>query len=170
MTALPLAASVFSPLQTAFQQNRQRSLAVAIGTSLLTGLLALVTQAPLQASSPLADGQYLYGEAQTADVAGSTYILLQVQQDRVVGAFYQPSSSFDCFHGTVTGQELDLSVVDSYERTSHPFQLALAVDPVPVAGASGVLLPVQIEGFNRLNDLSGSDQEILSTCLADHPL
>ncbi|MBD0336459.1 MAG: hypothetical protein ICV62_13300 [Cyanobacteria bacterium Co-bin13] len=169
MTALPPSASSFRPLHT-LQQNRQRSLAVTIGTSLLTGLLALVAQAPLQASSPLADGQYLYGEAQTADVAGSTYILLQVQQNRVVGAFYQPSSSFDCFHGTVTGQALDLAVVDSYERTSHPFQLALTADQTPVAGAAGVAIPVRIEGFHRLSDLSGADQEILSTCLADHPL
>jgi hypothetical protein len=169
MMAHPPTASVVRSLQTLVQQIQRRAVAVAVGTGLLTSLFALAGQAPLQASLPLADGQYLYGEAQSANVPGSTYMLLQVQESRVVGAFYQPSSSYDCFHGTLTSRELDLAIVDSYEGDEYPYQVALIPDQAPIASAAGGL-PARIDGFHQLAGLSSADQAILNTCLSEHPL
>lgn len=159
------------PSAAVLKSIRQQSAAgLTLSSSLLAGFLALSVQMPAQASSPLADGQYLYGEAQRADVAGSTYLLMQVRQNRVVGAFYQPSSSFDCFHGTLSDTILEVAVVDSYEQTSHPYQLAVAASATAVASSTGAAGSFQIEGFHQISQMSPTDQSILNTCLVDHPL
>lgn len=167
MAALP---SV-SPVIEVLKSIRQRSIiGLTLGSSVLAGFLTLTAQAPTQASTPLADGRYLYGEAQQAGVAGSTYLLMQVRQNRVVGAFYQPSSSFDCFHGSLSNTSMDVAIVDSYEQTSHPYQLAVNASPTSVASSTGAAGAVQIEGFHQLLEMSSADQSILNTCLVDHPL
>lgn len=170
MTDITPAASFLKKLQTRFNQTLQQSIVgMTIGGSLLAGGLAWAVPVSAQ-STPLAAGQYLYGQTAQANVPGSTYILFQIRQDQIVGAFYQPSSSFDCFHGTVASNKLDLAVVDSYEQTSHPYQLALVTDQAPIAAAQEVAVPVQIEGFQPVATSTANDQAILNTCLADHPL
>lgn len=156
---------------SAAPQQRQRSLiGAAITHGLLTVLAALVAQPQAAQATPvLAEGQYLYGQTQQANVPGQTYLLLQVQQDRVVGAFYQPNSAFDCVQGAVGSSALELAVVDSYEQTTHPYRLALHSDATLTAGV-GAAGPVRIEGFHPIAALSQGDQAILQTCLADYPL
>lgn len=155
----------------AVSQSRQRSLiGAAISHGLLTVLAALVAQPQAAQATPvLAEGQYLYGQTQQANVPGQTYLLLQVQQDRVVGAFYQPASAFDCVHGAIGSSALELAVVDSYEQTSSAYRLALRSEATLSAGTSAAG-PVQVEGFYPIATLSQGDQAILQTCLADHPL
>lgn len=118
-------------------------------------------------SQKMSDGIYLYGQSPNPNQLGSAYIVFQVNNNRVVGAFYMPYSSFDCFHGEVQATQLALNVIDSYERTVHPLSVALDVAP-PVASMVGVgSTPVSLEGFHRLNTVTENDQRILSTCQAE---
>ena len=80
------------------------------------------------------DGVYLYGQSPQPNTIGSEYLVFEVNQGQVIGGFYMPSSSFDCFYGSVEAQKLALTVVDSYEQTPHPYAVALQSEsPVPPA-------------------------------------
>lgn len=119
-------------------------------------------------SQPLNDGVYLYGQSTQTEQIGSAYMVFEVKQGEVVGAFYMPRSSFDCFFGKFEADQLALTVVDSYEQTQHPYAVALET-PDPIAMAQGgTIAPVSLEGFHRLDDVSANDQQILSTCKADY--
>lgn len=120
----------------------------------------------LTTGQAMPDGVYLYGQADEPQQIGSAYMVFEVQQNRVVGAFYMPYSSFDCFNGEFQADQLALNVVDSYERTAHPYSVALEPGS-PVASATGEVAPAELEGFQRLSEVSEADQGILATCQAD---
>lgn len=128
------------------------------------GLVGLTPSIPVQASLALPEGTHLYGQSPEPNRPNQTYMVVQVKENQVVGAFYQPSSSFDCFHGTVSGSKLDLVVVDSYDQTTHSYQLALTTAPTETAGANGAAAPVQIDNFYPITELSDLDRHILATC------
>jgi hypothetical protein len=115
----------------------------------------------------LPDGVYLYGQAETPDQVGSAYMVFTVTDSRVVGAFYMPYSSFDCFHGEFQPDRLALNVVDSYDRSVHPYSVALDTSS-PVAAANGAAVPAGLEGFHQIQTVSENDQRILATCQADY--
>lgn len=113
----------------------------------------------------LTDGTHLYGSTSQPQQIGETYMVFEAQGDRVVGGFYQPSSSFDCFYGNLNGDRLALTVVNSYSQDRYPFALAVSRDS-QVAGRSGSSANVEIPGFQSLNELGEVDRHILSTCQA----
>ncbi|MGC1307210.1 MAG: hypothetical protein WA885_08280 [Phormidesmis sp.] len=113
----------------------------------------------------LADGTYLFGQSPEPGVAGSTYAVFSVKNNRTVGAFYQPRSSFDCFSGEISPSQLAVNVVDSYTQTVHPYAVAVALSDSLVAGeAAGAYA---LEGFSPIDTLSAQDYEILEICQAD---
>ena len=134
-----------------------KSALVLLGATLFGGL---APSAALANSAPIADGVYLYGQQATASQLGSIYMVFEVIGNRAVGAFYMPSSSFDCFNGAVSSTRLDLNVIDSYEQTSHPY--SLAVEPTLTAGQPGA--EFNINGFTPVSNLSETDEHILETC------
>lgn len=116
----------------------------------------------------LADGVYLYGQSPEPEQLGAAYMVFEVTQGNVVGAFYMPRSSFDCFSGQFEANRLALNVVDSYEQVAYPYAVALdSTSPVATAGGEAIA-PVGLEGFQRIDQLSANDQRILTTCKADH--
>ncbi|MEL6385380.1 MAG: hypothetical protein AAFQ89_23530 [Cyanobacteria bacterium J06626_18] len=143
---------------------------LALNAGLLLGSLPFLA-VPAFASTPgtptassLEEGTHVFGESPEAGQIGTTYMVISVQSHQVVGAFYQPSSSFDCFHGQVDGSELALTVVDSYSQTAHPYTLALdsTSQVASPAGAASVSVPT---GFYAIE--SGAlDHDILATCQA----
>lgn len=137
-----------------------KSAAVVLGAAVITHLApnnALANAASV--NSPLVDGVYLYGQQSTPNQLGSVYMVFEVTAGNAVGAFYMPSSSFDCFSGNVAPNRLDLTVIDSYEQTSHPY--ALPAEPTVVAGQGA---QYTIDGFTALSNLSDTDQQLLKTC------
>ncbi|MGB3296821.1 MAG: hypothetical protein WBA76_01030 [Phormidesmis sp.] len=117
------------------------------------------------AQSVLEDGNYLFGQSPNPNQIGSDYIVFAVKDNRTVGAFYQPNSSFDCFSGEVTPERLAVNIVESYTQTVYPYAIAMTTDEPLVAGeAAGAYT---IEGFSQLAALSAQDQEILAVCQAD---
>lgn len=109
---------------------------------------------------------YLYGQTSEPEQLGQTYIVMERTGNQVVGAFYQPLSSFDCFSGTVQSNHLDLKIAATYTGETFAYQVALA-DSVPIASTGPVSLPeTQLEGFRVIPELSANDRRILSTCKA----
>lgn len=137
----------------------------AIETTLEPSTPAM-TETTAQAASRLATGQYLWGESQTAEQIGSAYMVFEVVDRNVVGAFYLPHSSFDCFQGELQDDSLNLMVIDSYDRVARPYALAIQQDAY-VASNSSVAVPLSIEGFYAIDNLSDNDRRILETCKAD---
>lgn len=113
----------------------------------------------------LEDGDYLFGQSPEPGVNGSAYAVLSVQNNQTIGAFYQPNSSFDCFYGEVQSNRLAVNVVDSYEQSIYPYDIALTLDNSLVAGNSAGAYT--LEGFHRLERLSAQDLRMLAICQAD---
>ncbi len=113
----------------------------------------------------LADGTYLFGQTAEPNVMGSTYAIVSVENNRTIGAFYQPRSSFDCFSGEVLPDRLAINIVDSYEGTVYPYSVSLVASDALAAGSAAN--PYTLEGFHQLDNLSDQDREILATCQGD---
>lgn len=130
-------------------------------------LPALGSEAANQAeTASMSDGVYLYGQSAEPNEVGSEYLVFEVSEGKVVGGFYMPNSSFDCFHGNVEAERLALTVIDSYEQTAHPYAVALQAEG-NVASADGAGAPVSLEGYHRIENLGDVDQNVLATCKAD---
>lgn len=115
-------------------------------------------------NTPIADGIYLYGQSADRDQIGSAYIVFQVEQGQVEGAFYMPRSSFDCFYGNFQPDHLALTVINSYEQTHYPFAIALESQGAVATIGNEAVAPVSLQGFHQLESPSESDLRILSTC------
>jgi hypothetical protein len=139
------------------------------------GLAAVAAALPAQSSeavdsaerSSIADGVYLYGQSAEPNQIGAEYLVFEVNRGVVVGGFYMPNSSFDCFSGTVEADQLALTVVDSYEQTRHPYAVALEASGDVALAGDDTIAPVGLEGYQRLANLSETDRHILATCKAD---
>ena len=113
----------------------------------------------------LSDGTYLFGQTEIPDQIGMGYAVFSVKDNRAVGAVYQPRSSFDCFSGQISPSELSMDIVNSYDQTVYPYEIAMSLDNSLTAGnAAGAYT---LDGFYRLDELSDADREILSICEAD---
>lgn len=165
MRVLPLLPVLSSPVQATLSQLPWQQLRhLAIGAGLLTGIVTAAL--PAQANQPLENGDYLFGAVPRADVLGASYMVLRVQGDTLAGGFYQPSSSFDCFRGEVKGDQLQLTVVNSYDQSTHAYAVAFTAEPTDVASTTDVAGPLSLEGFHPIADMSSLDRRILATCTA----
>lgn len=124
---------------------------------------------PSADAQALSDGVYLYGQSAEPDQIGQAYMVFEVKDGNVLGAFYMPRSSFDCFYGTLRPQELALTIINSYDSTTHPYAIALQQDS-KVASSSGqpAINAIQLEGYQKLKSVSDNDERILSVCQANH--
>lgn len=127
--------------------------------------VAAVAQAS-PTTQPIEDGVYLYGQSPQPLELGSEYLVLEVNQNQVVGGFYMPNSSFDCFYGEVQSGQLNLNIINAYDQDVYPYTIALATDEA-IAGSDPQAAPLNLVGFHRIDTLSAIDQEILNTCRAD---
>ena len=114
----------------------------------------------------LANGIYLYGESQAPEQIGSAYMVFEVNNAQVVGAFYLPHSSFDCFRGSFQDDRLALTVVDSYNQMAHDYSIAVQSDGY-IASSDSVAVPVQLNGYHNISEVSENDRRMLETCQAD---
>jgi hypothetical protein len=123
----------------------------------------------LSASSALAqiftDGIYLYGQVPQAEQIGQEYLVFQVRAGKIRGGVYYPASEYNCFAGTVTGNQLILSVVDPQDNRVYPYPVALV--PASPLASGQVSTEVKLAGYHRLENLSAVDRKILEVC--GHP-
>lgn len=155
--------------QAVFKRVANRYVEIGLLTvGLLLGIMPFVSgQANASVSEGnvgvLENGVYIFGESAEAEQLGQTYVVMEVKEGDLIGGFYQPSSSFDCFHGTVAGNTLALTVMDSYEQAAHPYSLALETNALVAAqdGSVGSLVP---SGFQALSEISHTGQAVLQAC------
>ncbi|MBD1810480.1 hypothetical protein NDA07_23960 [Microcoleus vaginatus DQ-U2] len=105
--------------------------------------------APDTASTGLADGIYLYGQSSKPDEIKQEYLVLEMRQSKVVGAFYLPRSAFYCFYGTSEQTQLNLTVVDSYDGSRSPYS-------------------VNLQQYYPISTISDNDRRILGICKESH--
>ncbi|TVQ17520.1 MAG: hypothetical protein EA367_17450 [Leptolyngbya sp. DLM2.Bin15] len=116
----------------------------------------------------VADGVYLYGQSSEPEQVGSAYMVFESRSDRLVGAFYMPHSSFDCFYGSAEPDQLALMVVDSYEQGIHSFDVALQSNSNVASSVGGAIAPIALEGFQPVATLSENDYRILEVCQSQY--
>lgn len=126
--------------------------------------------AHLQADAVLnqfpADGIYLYGQAQTPNQLGATYLVFEASRGDLRGAIYMPHSSFDCFSAEVQGTRLAMNITNSYEQEVYTHSLALDAS-APVAGNGAQAFG--LDGFHQIERIGENEQQILSRCLEALP-
>lgn len=123
-----------------------------------------------QASAPLSDGTYLFGQSQQPEQIGNAYLVFEVRDSKMIGAFYMPRSSFDCVYGSLQPNQLALTVVNSYDQSTHPYEIAVRHDtPVATAGSNSGGKKFGLEGMHQLTKVSENDQRILEVCKANFP-
>ncbi len=115
----------------------------------------------------LPDGVYLYGQATEPDQIGQGYFVFESIQGKVVGALYMPRSSFDCAAGTFKDDQLALTVVNSYDRTTNPFEIALERTSTVAANGKPTIDVVGLQGFQRISKISENDHRMLQICKTD---
>lgn len=142
-----------------------------VGTGLLSSMAAVaqdtkpVTETEVTSTpESLPDGVYLYGQSDKPDVLGQGYFVFEVTKGDVVGALYMPRSSFDCAQGKFAAERLALSVTDSYESTTHPFEFALERTATVASNQAPGKSLVGLEGMHRLDTVSENDMRILKVC------
>jgi hypothetical protein len=128
----------------------------------VTETAVAIAQATFPSHGP---GQYLYGQAPEPEQVGYGYVVLDSSADGIYGALYFPSSSFDCFHGQVQGNELAMTVIDSYSQESYAYSMALASDTAVASSSSNDSLePLSLKDFYQLDGPSENDLRMLAIC------
>ena len=114
----------------------------------------------------LEDGVYLYGESSQPEQIGQAYMVFEVHQGQLTGAFYMPRSSFDCFSGVAQGNQLNLNITESYSQQTYSHTIGFNNSSVVAAvGRQGAdKNNLTLDGFQRLPNLSANDQRILNEC------
>ena len=116
------------------------------------------------------NGVYLYGQSPEPEQIGSAYAVMEIVENRAVGAFYMPQSSFDCFYGAVETDNLNLNVISSYDQETHEYSVAF-LEGTAIAATDATAAPVQLEGYHAIDTVSRNDHRILGVCrasLAEH--
>jgi hypothetical protein len=130
---------------------------------------AAVSPTAPSALASLPNGIYLYGQSAQPDKTGQAYFVFEVRQGQVLGALYMPRSSFDCAYGSFQSDQLALKVVDSYDHTTNPYDIALEKgNGVVATQGNPAIATVGLQGFQPLDTVSARDRQILSTCKASH--
>lgn len=111
-----------------------------------------------------ADGIYVYGRSSQPGQLGVDYAVMEVRNRQAVGAFYQVSSSFDCFHGEVGSEQVNLTVINSYEQSSYSYSLPLDQTEMVASGNGAGSGAVKLVGLHSIDTVSDMDMSILSTC------
>lgn len=94
----------------------------------------------------LDDGIYFYGQTTIPDQLLHEYFIFAVKQHKVIGAFYLPKSAFYCFYGINKPGELDITVVDNFNKTTAPYL-------------------VDLTKYYAILEISANDQRILNICV-----
>ncbi len=128
-----------------------------------------LTKNPKPQQNPLfQDGVYLYGQSAEVDQLGQAYMVFEVQQEQLVGAFYMPRSSFDCFSGLVEGNQLALNIIDSYTQTSHQYAIRYFQSAtLATVSTMGATQQISLEGFHQIQPVRDNDRRMLNICKAD---
>ncbi len=133
---------------------------------------AALPQAMHHGAPQVANGVYLFGDTTTPGQLGHEYMVLQVKGSDVIGGFYELDSSFSCFSGTITAQELSLQVQDPQRPDRGLYQVPIYLDNQ--SATSRFVLPYEnslgLQGTYRIDGMGQESQRILDVCRASQSL
>lgn len=140
-------------------------LAVQAGYGLAQVTPVPAATVPNAASGFPAPGRYLFGQVPTPNQIGQGYMVLESTGSRIYGAVYFPSSSFDCFQGQIQGNQLAMTIVDSYSQEAYPYNVALVTDTaIAATDLPQGLFPVNLTGFHAIPTITDQDLAMLEVC------
>ena len=124
---------------------------------------------------PTVDGTYLYGQSPEPEQMGQEYMVFEMRQGKVIGAFYLPYSEFSCFYGTLQSGKLAVMVANSPAAAPYPDSVAdRESQQVATASNRGHIgnsyesidysYSVALQDYHQLRSVSANDQQILATC------
>lgn len=127
----------------------------------------------LRGKLPQQDGVYLYGRAPQPQQIGQEYMVFELHQGKVIGAFYLPYSEFSCFSGNIKSGELALMVANAPDpgegdsTQQNPRQIATASGKPQIGEEfNAIAYPhaVALQEYYQLPEVTNSDHQILQTC------
>jgi hypothetical protein len=135
---------------------------LTLGLGVVVSGLVLAPATPAQVT-PMVDGIYLFGETPERDQLNAAYMIVKVTGEQTIGAFYMPSSAFDCFYGQLEDSRMAMNIVSSYDAVTYPYSQPLGPSPTLVAGShsAGPAVPT---GFYPIPEITSADREILHLC------
>lgn len=98
----------------------------------------------------LPNGIYLYGQSPIPEQVLNEYFVFEIRSNKVIGALYLPYSSFNCFYGAQKPGQLDVTVVDSYDNSTFPYN-------------------INLQNYHQLTKPSENDLRILAICQNNYP-
>ena len=118
------------------------------------------------------DGIYLYGQSPQVDQIGQEYMVFEVRQGKVIGAFFLPQSEFSCFQGSLVDGKLDVIIAN--DSNSEPYSDPIAdTQSSQVAAAGNTQIrdqqmsssySVALQNYHKISSLSNNDKRILTSC------
>ncbi len=129
---------------------------------------------------PKKDGIYLYGQSQQPNQIGQEYMVFEVRQGKVTGAFYLPQSEFNCFQGSLAAGKLDLTIAGDAGSTPYSDSIADAQNAPQVATASdssqigaqyeqvSSQYSVALQNYYQLSNVNENDKHILAACKSNY--
>ena len=129
---------------------------------------------------PKKDGIYLYGQSQQPNQIGQEYMVFEVRQGKVTGAFYLPQSEFNCFQGSLAAGKLDLTIAGDAGSTPYSDSIADAENAPQVATASdssqiqaqyeqvSSQYSVALQNYYQLSNVNENDKQILAACKSNY--
>lgn len=164
----------------------KRVLNAAVITSILHLFASASVAQPLQRSTALettqpTNGVYLFSNAPqiapqnfvSNGISASEnleYIVLQLDNNQVVGGFYQTLSEYSCFTGTVQGESLDLwvSPPDTTEAYAYSILTQNQSSVASYSNAVGLAInELALQGSYRITSLDQVSQNVLNACLTE---
>ena len=128
---------------------------------------------------PQKDGIYLYGQSPKPQQIGQEYMVFEVREGKVIGAFYLPQSEFSCFNGTLQSGNLALMV--AYGPDANPYEDSIAVQESQQVATASNKPPIEnvynetaypysiaLQNYHQIASISGNDQQILRTCKSNY--
>lgn len=123
-----------------------------------------LAQVAIANQQALPDGTYVFGQSPEADQMGSTYLVFEANDEQIVGAFYMPASSFDCFYGEPEVEHLELMVVNSEDQSEYPYTVELQRDTNVATVGNSAIASLHLTGYHQLDTVSPNDHRILAAC------
>ena len=146
------------PSAVAFEMQSERSV-----------VAAALPESPQAGAPRVASGVYVFGDTPEPNQLGHEYMVLQVDGNDVMGAFYQPASEFSCFSGNVTPDQLTLQVQETYGGELSSYSVPLYLNNQ--VAASEFVMPYEnalgLQGTYRMDGVDEISQRILDICRAD---
>jgi hypothetical protein len=111
-----------------------------------------------------ADGIYFYGQSAEPERLGKEYLIFQVKQDKIKGAFFQPQSEYDCLQGTIDDRKINLSIEDG-EGNNYSYPIAIDRTTSLATNNNPSLQTVNLQGYQPILQIPTAARELLATCL-----